>query len=130
MVKKFVFDFGEVDIYENYAVGVINEGEVFKRDQVLTLYQYSLEAFGKKPFGYISNRLNSYSLDPRIYSVTKMAPNLVAIAIVVKSPAQKMSAAVEKMFFDKPFKYFESFEKAKAWMDHQIANHTASFQSA
>lgn len=130
MVKKLVFDFGEVAIYNNYAVGIMNEGEIFKRDQVLTLYQYSLEAFGKKPFGYISNRVNSYSLDPQAYEVTKIAPNLVAIAIVIQNPAQKMSAAVEKMFFNKPFKLFDSLEKATAWMERQLANHSTSYQSA
>lgn len=130
MTNKVIFDFGEIDLFEDFAVGRINDGVIVDRQKVLDMFQYSLSVYDEKPFGYISDRINSYSLKPEAYEASYKAKNLVAMAVVVNTPAKRMSAAIEKMFSKIPFRQFKTLPEAKTWIKEQLASHLKSVHSA
>lgn len=116
MNSKHTFNFGIVELYENFAVGEMNEGVDLKADEHEQLLKLCVDTFKDLPFGYISHRKHSYAVDPRVYLNTGNIKNLVAIAVVITRPAQKLSAAIEEVFFGRPFKYFYDLDEAKNWM--------------
>jgi len=128
-VIKISFDFGYVQLYDTYAVGVMNEGADISADDHILLSSALQKHFGRKPFGYISNRLYSYSIDPRAYQTTSKIKNLIAISVVTNNPAQRLSASVEELFFGRPFQYFGNISEARHWMLKTV-NPEATPQSA
>lgn len=116
MNSKHTFNFGIVEIYENFAVGEMNEGVDLKADEHEQLLKLCVDTFKDLPFGYISHRKHSYAVDPKVYLNTGNIKNLVAIAVVITRPAQKLSAAIEEVFFGRPFKYFYDLDEAINWM--------------
>ncbi len=68
-----------------------------------------------RPFVYITNRINSYSVDPQIYFETSKIKNLAGFAVVSKKYKAKSNAEIEKMFFSKPFEIFGDLDSAKKW---------------
>ncbi|WP_340198856.1 hypothetical protein [Ascidiimonas sp. W6] len=119
MSKKINLSFGAFELHEHHAVGIINEGVDLMSKENKDLINICQNYYASTPFGYISYRLNSYSVDPTVYIETGKLPNLVAIAVVISEPAQKLSATIEKIFFEKPFEYFNSLEEAQRWI-HNI----------
>ena len=73
-----------------------------------------------KPFVYITNRINSYSVDPHIYPVTAKVKNLVGFAVVSKEYKAKVNAKIEQMFFNKPFEIFSTLEEAQDWANDLV----------
>ena len=71
--------------------------------------------FKAKPFVYITHRINSYSVDPKIYYETSKISNLAGFAVVSDKYKAKSNAMVEKMFFSKPFEIFGDLAEAKRW---------------
>lgn len=117
MSKKIDLSFGSFVLHDNFTIGIINDGEDLKKEENLSIINLCTNHYQSRHFGYISHRKNSYSVDPTVYKRTAELPNLVAIALVLSEPAQKLSASIEKIFFDKPFEYFDSIEEAKKWMN-------------
>lgn len=120
MNTKHTLNFGTVELYENFAVGEMNEGVDLKADEHEQLLKLCVDTYNGLPFGYISHRKNSYAVDPRVYLNTGNIKNLVAIAVVITRPAQKLSAAIEEVFFGRPFKYFYDLDEAKNWMARTV----------
>ncbi|WP_340066622.1 hypothetical protein [Ascidiimonas aurantiaca] len=116
MNRKIIFDFGFLELHEYLAIGTINEGEDLTFDQNKLLFDACIQHYDTKNFGYISNRLHSYSVNPMGYINASQISQLQAIAVVITHPAQRLSAEVEKIFFNKPFEYFEHLDEAKAWI--------------
>lgn len=73
-----------------------------------------------RPMVYISNRVNSYSVDPNDYKFLEMIPNLKGIAVVTYCPRRKQAALLEERFFRKPFKTFGTLVEAKTWAEDVI----------
>lgn len=119
MSKKIELSFGTFELHDYYTVGIINEGEDLRSQENQDLINLCKKHYTESHFGYISYRKNSYSVDPTVYMETSKLPNLVAIAVVISEPAQKLSATIEKIFFDKPFEYFDSLKEAQRWI-HNI----------
>lgn len=118
--KKINFDFGSVEVFDGFAIGEFNEGLDIKAEQSETLIKVCKKYYKDKPFGYISNRTASYSIDPTVYLKSKKIKNLHAIAVVVKNPAQILSAKIEKIFFGRSFQYFGSLTEAVNWIREVI----------
>lgn len=121
MNTKRTLNFGTVELYENFAIGKMNEGGDLKTAEHDELLNLCTDTFNNRPFGYISYRQHSYSVDPKVYINTGKVKTLVAIAVVATQPAQKLSAAVEEIFFGRPFKYFYDLDEAKSWMQKTVS---------
>lgn len=107
-------------MYENYILGVpkiyaemgIEEAREINR---LIGSQYS------KPYGYIGDRKNTHSVDPRVYLMAnKENQFLKCLAVIVHSDSSRQIAELEKQAADAvqfPFGIFRDFEAAAAWTD-------------
>ncbi|MGS2739356.1 hypothetical protein [Sinomicrobium sp. M5D2P17] len=120
MTKRVKLDFGYLEFHENFVISEINEGTHVVSEQNKILISLCLENFKGKPFGYISNRIYSYSIDPFTYLEVEKIENFVAIAIVVSTSAQRLSSRIEELFCKKPFQYFYNLENAKNWIQHNV----------
>ncbi len=107
----------EIFIFDNYVINQIREGidiQPHHNDDLNLIIQ---ENFSDKNMVYISNRVNSYSVNPLIYPETESIPNLLAIAIVPETEAKRKSAEFERQFFDKPYEIFDTLVEAINWVE-------------
>lgn len=115
-------DFGSVTFLDNIQIAEMNEGILFDVPHNKELLELASERFGKQPYGYISNRVNSYSVNPMIHLDSASISNLMAIAVVSKNPVVKQNSIIEKQFFrnSSSFEVFETLEEAINWIKHQL----------
>lgn len=115
-------DFGTVTFLDNIQIAELNEGILFDIPHNRELLSLARERFDNKPYGYISNRVNSYSVNPMIHLESANVPNLVAIAIVSDNEVVKQNSIIEKQFFrnSSSFEVFKSLEEAVNWMKYQL----------
>lgn len=120
-VKEITLDCGTFLIYEDYMVGTIFEGADFNEECKYKLWDICKTNFENRSFGYISNRIHSYSVDPTIYlDTSKKFEKLKAIAVVSKRKMHRSNFQLEKQFFKSPLMLFEELNEAKTWMADQL----------
>jgi len=119
---SITYPFGDVVLHDNYLVSVINEGETVTKDHNEELVKLSITQYNERPFGYITHRKYSYSVDPHTYIETSKIDNLVAFAIVSNEHISIANAEVEKLFLKKPVQVFNTIEQAEIWVESLIAN--------
>ena len=117
MKETLSLDFCEITIYDKYLVVVMNEGVNITPKHNKVLVEVTKTHFSKTSFVYITNRINSYSVDPKIYLETAKIKNLKGLAVVSNNYKAKGNAQIEKMFFNKPFEIFANLENAFSWAD-------------
>ncbi|WP_299113698.1 hypothetical protein [uncultured Winogradskyella sp.] len=122
MKESLTFDFCDMTIYDHYLVVVIKEGINIKSEHSDVLVEVTNTYYPNKPFVYITHRINSYSVDPKIYYQTVKIENLKGFAVVSNNYQAKVNAQIEQMFFTKPFEIFTDLEDAFNWADRLIRN--------
>ncbi|RKS53221.1 hypothetical protein BC962_1470 [Gillisia mitskevichiae] len=123
MVKSALeLEFGSVTFVNNIQIAELNEGILFDIPHNQELLELARDRFNNQPYGYISNRVNSYSVNPMIHLESANVSSLVAIAIVSKNPVVKQNSIIEKQFFRNrsSFEFFENLDEAVNWMKHQL----------
>ena len=115
MKETLTLDFCDITIYSNYIVVVMKEGVSIVPSHNTVLVDIVNTYFGNSPFVYISHRLYSYSVDPKIYYETVKIQNLKGFAVVSNNFMAKTNAEIEQQFFSKPFKVFNDLESAFTW---------------
>jgi vacuolar-type H+-ATPase subunit D/Vma8 len=119
---SFTYPFGEVVVYDNYLISVINEGETVTPEYNRELARLAESVYEGRCFGYITHRKHSYSVDPKTYIETSKIENLVAFAVVTNEPVTISNTEVEKLFLRKPVEVFDTIEQAVTWIESLIAN--------
>jgi hypothetical protein len=114
------FDFCDMSVYDNYLVVVMKEGVNITPKHNSVLVEVTKNHFSDKPFVYITHRINSYSVDPKIYFETSKIENLKGFAVVSNNYKAKVNAQIEQMFFNKPFEIFTSLKDAFTWGESLI----------
>ncbi len=115
MTDVLKFDFCEMHIYDNYLINIINEGVTITPEHNQILLNIVDTYFKNKKFVYITHRLKSYSVNPKVYFETSKIPNLKGFAVVSKDYKAKTNAEIEKLFFNKPFEIFDTLNDAIRW---------------
>ena len=105
-----------VFFFENFVISEIKEGIHLTYEKSLPLINTALEYYDGNPFGYISNRIYSYSLDPTDYFKLERIENLKCFAVVSYDKITSRNVSVERLFFGKPFKEFHELIKAVKWI--------------
>ena len=123
MKKSLNLDFCKLTFYDSYVVVIINEGINIDKEINKILFDVISQFYNNKSFVYISHRINSYSVDPHIYSKTSLVKNLAGFAVVSKDYKSKVNAKIEQMFFSKPLEIFETLEDAYNWANELVNNH-------
>ncbi|OIQ23749.1 hypothetical protein [Lacinutrix sp. MedPE-SW] len=115
--------FVDISFFENYFIGSFKEGELVTKEKTETITKLALDFYKSKPFVYISNRVNSYAVDPSIYRYILSVKNLAGFAVVSKNTIALNNAKFEKLFFKKPFETFKTIDEAIQWKNMLLKNH-------
>ncbi|WP_179346662.1 hypothetical protein [Winogradskyella ursingii] len=118
--KKEEFKFGTFYITEQFVLSELNEGVHVDLSIAVEIID-RLNKYLKKDqkLGYISNRYNSYSFDPQIWTeLSKDYDFLVATAIVSYNQLNHLNATLEKQFFKKSLKRCSSLDEAIKWISN------------
>jgi len=115
-------DFGKITFKDNILIAELNEGILFDVENNRKLLEIGRKTFNNGFYGYISNRVNSYGVNPMVYLESASTPNLKAIAVVTTNPVCRQNAILESQFYRgrNSFEVFKTLEEAINWIKHQI----------
>ncbi len=115
-------EFGKVRLLDRILIAELNEGVLFDVQNNRKLLEIGKDVFNNQPYGYISNRLNSYAVNPMVYRESANTPNLKAIAVVTQDDLVKHNAFIEQQFYKNKncFGVFDKLEDAIEWMNGKI----------
>ncbi|MBG6129658.1 putative ubiquitin-like protein YukD [Aquimarina sp. EL_43] len=127
LIKQYDLELGKVFFYVNYLIIEVAEGVCFDYEKAKTLSLLTNLHFGNRSFGYISHRINSYSLEATDYMKIKdVFPNIKAFAAVTYNETQKTSIRIENMFYQEGIVSFENIEEAIRWVTEQLKNDSST----
>ena len=115
--KRVKVELGAIYLFDNYVITNFNEGVDINFDNFYDAGITIKDHFYGRPFGYIANRLNSYSInlnDATIFN--KEFPNLKAYAVVVYNSMTERVFEIENHFFETERNTFKSLESAVDWV--------------
>ncbi|MCW5520427.1 hypothetical protein J1N09_11285 [Aureitalea sp. L0-47] len=101
--------------YDNIVVAEAREGVTLSYKTGFSILVKGLRHINMKSFVYISNRINSYALNPNDYVYLEKIPTLKGIGIVAPTEIGKNNAELELKFFNKPMEIFDSVPDAFHW---------------
>jgi len=116
---KLVLDFGDFYIFDKYIIGEVHEGEHVGWDAVKVLIERVYEHFGSRDvdIAYISNRIHSYSLQPKDWlNFYRERHKIKSFNIVAYNKLGAMNIALERIFSKAPIKRFSNLEAAVDWV--------------
>ncbi|AGC75918.1 hypothetical protein LX97_00599 [Nonlabens dokdonensis] len=119
-LRYYDLGYSEVFIFEHYLVNQIKGGQVVVHKHVEVLKKMITRHFFDRELMYISNRVNSYSVDPLIYREIAKIENLIGLAIVVDTDMKMKTAMYEKQFYSKPYEVFYTMNDAIIWTASQL----------
>lgn len=114
---------GLLYFFKNYVIAEFDEGliiDFISFEQCFTLIK---KYFGEQDFGFISNRINSYSIViTEAYLFNKAFPNAKAYATVTYNFFTEKSFEVENYFFKFNKRNFLSLAEAVSWVEDTLAS--------
>jgi len=115
-------DFGKITFENNILIAEMNEGVLLDVENNRILLEIGRKTFKNGSYGYISNRVNSYGVNPMVYLESASTPTLKAIAVVTTNPLCRQNAILERQFYKdrNSFEIFETLEEAIEWIKYKI----------
>ncbi len=114
------YEFCDFSIFDNFMIAVMHEGVTVLPEHNSVLIELAEKYFKDKPFAYITNRINSYSVDPKVFEETSKIKNLIAFAVVSQSDVRIANADFERKFLSKPHKSFTKLIDAITWCEQLV----------
>jgi hypothetical protein len=124
IIKEFTLDFCTIQQRDDdivafeFADGINVDAEMAK--QLSRLADENIV----RPFGILSNRINSYSLSFEAMSVLAHYDNLAAVAIIVHSSKSQILVETQNFFISKlrkmPIKIFKDAGPAIEWLHSEL----------
>lgn len=114
-----MLDFGDFYVFDKYIIGQVHEGEHVGWDAVKVLIDKVYEHFGSSDIdiAYISNRIHSYSLQPKDWlNFYRERHKIESFNIVTYGRLGAMNIALERVFSKAPIKRFSNLEAAVDWV--------------
>ena len=112
------YDFGTLKIGNHHIIGEMDEAADIHLDTVSRIIKIANKRFNGERWVYISNRINSYSLNPLVHmEAPKFDNNMVAFAVVTNKMSQRSNADLEKYFSEEQYKFecFLKLDEAITW---------------
>jgi len=110
-------DFARFELYEHFLVATIQEGVIFDTPHLQKFHEVFDQHYKDRPFGYISNRLNDYTINPTCYIETKKYDSkIVGMATLCYSEVTFKNATFAERFFDWPHQAFHTMEECVDWI--------------
>ncbi len=117
--KKIEMPYGNFYFFEKFVVSEINEGEHFDWEKVQQIMNISFLHYPENfKIAYISNRVNSYSMEPQTWIKFKKRglDFIVASAIIIYDEISLEIATLEKSFSSNSLKRCFSIDEAIHWV--------------
>ncbi|WP_339755653.1 hypothetical protein [uncultured Winogradskyella sp.] len=118
LYKKMILDYGSCYLCDNFFIMEVNEGKHFNSNTLNHLLSSLRTHYGQhKTLAYISNRVNTYSIDPVIWAYfDKDDSLLIAASIVSYRDSTFLNANIEKQMASIPLKRALSLSEAVNWV--------------
>lgn len=123
VLKTIETDFAKLNFYGQFVITEMNEGVDLDENHVDIMTRFAVDFYGDKPFGYISNRIHSYSVNPVIYFKISNIKNLAAFAVVSTRSIVSYNVKIEKAFMTKPYELFDTLDEAVNWVTQMVNKH-------
>ncbi|OUR91041.1 hypothetical protein A9Q87_11225 [Flavobacteriales bacterium 34_180_T64] len=116
--SKIEFPFGEFYLCDKFVIAELYEGIHFNWYKIEQVVDILREHYGDTiKIGYISNRINSYSIDPKLWvDFQEQYGFIVASAIVTFNEFGYMNATIEKRFSEPSLKRCINLDEAINWI--------------
>jgi len=111
--------------YNDIVIAEAQEGVTLSYETAFSILVKGLQYTFTKPFVYVSNRINSYSVNPNDYIYLEKIPTLKGIAIIASSELSKKNAELELKFFNKPMVIFNTVPEGFQWGKELLHSHKA-----
>lgn len=111
---------GQLFFFKNYMVAEFNEGVEINYENFEEVRELMHEHFGDENFGFISNRINSYSIVITDAPRFNECQTLKAYATVTYSLFAEKVFNVENYFFNFNKQNFHSLIKAQSWIEETL----------
>jgi len=116
-------ELGELRFNHRYLVAVFDEGVDLNFENFSEITNIIKTQFENRPFGFISNRINSYSINlSDANKFNKMFPNLKAYAVVAHNPITEKVFEIEEHFFTFNRKSFRNLDDAINWVENTLSS--------
>ena len=120
IVREYLLDVGKIQVYDNYMVSIFEEGATLTLERAYQIIGISEIHFRDRNFGFISHRINSYAIDPTVYTYLRQLDNLKAYAVVSNKEVDMHNFHIEKLFYKKPMKFFVDYQKGLEWVRKKV----------
>lgn len=116
---KLEMPFGNFYFCEKFLISEINSGVHFDWTKIQSVVKEIIKFYGTDvKLGYISNRVNSYSIDPQDWAkVAQYGSMLIGSAIVYYNYIMYLNASLEKRFSKSEIHPCLSLDDAIKWVD-------------
>ena len=120
MIKERIDGLGEFEFYKSYFIGRIDEGSNAGADFVDNLSALIQKHYSGQPIIYISDRVNSYSIDP-VATMDLISRNNICYAGIVTYEQQQMDnyPYEEKTIRGVSMRQFNSLDSAVTWAEEK-----------
>lgn len=116
IISYEIIKLGHLFLFEDFVIAEYKEGVTFTFEGFQDGIKIIKDFYGKKNFGYISNRKNSYSINCTDgQSISDTFPNLISCATVTYTFQARSAVEIEKLFFNFNYKNFSNLEDAVIW---------------
>ena len=117
-------EFGQLMIGDCIVIGEITAGADVELGVVSQIIDIANDHFKGEPWGYISNRINSYSLQPQVHhEAPKFEKNMIAFAVVTSRNNRGQFVGLEKHIAGDSYSFavFVTLEDAITWMKQELS---------
>ncbi|GER60499.1 hypothetical protein ULMA_26070 [Patiriisocius marinus] len=120
LLETINLDFVKLEIYDEYIVTTVHEGVLFDHKKLDEVHKVFDKYFKHKPFGYISNRVFDYTVNPTSFIYSLQYENLVGTAIVCYNDKSYRNAQFESTLHNCLIEIFHIESKALEWISTQL----------
>ena len=115
LIRSYQMEIGEAYIFEDLLICEIMDGVNLELETFSEFLGITERYYKERPFVYISQRKNSYAVDPMLYPMISRIEMLKGIAIVSNKEVDVHNLKIEKYFFQKPMELFNDLLEAVEW---------------
>ncbi|APY07342.1 hypothetical protein BWZ20_03070 [Winogradskyella sp. J14-2] len=113
---------GKLQYNEKYIIAIFNEGVDINFKNFSEVATIIKSQFENRPFGFIANRVNSYSINlSDADRFNKTFPNVKAYAVVAHNSITERVFEIEERFFKFNRKSFRDLGGAIDWVENTLS---------
>lgn len=125
IVISHELDIGNLHFLKNMVFSEIKEGKHLSIQNTKEYFNLISDFYGNNSFGYVSNRINTYSIEALdLPKFTNVLTSLKIFATVDYSHFNRMNTEIEKQFCKVPYLGFESIIDSYNYVNDYLERNT------